>query len=665
MSNRVYDFENQKDLEEFLVKTNEVYRSGVTPAHDDPDFQFFISDAEYDILVNKLEQLNPDADFLSSIESEGLGESTFEHKEPMLSTQKLYTEKEIEQWLSKVKEVADDLGVELQLKITPKLDGFAGSLYAGVLATRGNGAVGNNISHIFKRGVVNVGLSDSRTSARGEIVIDKKYFEENLSDSFSHPRNFISSVLATETSNPLTEKALKDGAVVFQQYSALDNAIICSFEEFKEKLESYKKTILESTPYLIDGYVIEAVNPEIIAEMGHNNKFHRWQAAVKEVGEEVDVVVEFIDYQVGRSGLITPVINFKPTMISGAMVQRVTGSNYGLMVTRQIGVGSTISVIRSGEVIPKVIGVAKNKPDFKFQEVTHCPCCNSELVEIKSTESLQLQCTNEKCYDRLVQGVLHFFKTLNTSDGFGQKTVERIVSDMVGNGDDTHLISQFLELKGSDLETMGFGDGEVRVLLKAINDVKTKETADNLVLASVGISALGVRDSKKLLSHFTIDGLRDVYSVEDGVAKPNEFTIEGFGDIKKSYTADGLHKNQALIDYLVGNLNIKKTKVISEDSDIDTSNPLFGKRCVVTGRFVHKDLIIPREVMREQVESLGGIYQSGVNTKTDILILGSGGGSKHKKAQELGVQIIREDSEEGLDILELAYQSLIERENRK
>lgn len=630
------NFSNAVELENFLTNANNLYRTGVVPKENDSDAMYFISDAEYDALIERLRVMNPDAELLSKLEEEVLSDDTYKHSEPMLSTQKLYPDEngdltELNNWVASVQKVADDLGIELILKITPKLDGFAGSLENGVLATRGNGIVGNNITYILDKGVVNVGS----TSGRGEIVVNKEYFDSNLSDSFAHPRNFMSSVLSVKTSNEKTDQALKDGAVMFLQYSALENAILCTPAELFKNFDTYKKEIKETTPALIDGYVIEAFSDDIKAEMGHNNKFHRWQAAFKEVGEAVDIIVESIDYQVGRTGILTPVINFAPTWISGASVQRTTGSSIRLMIERKIAVGSKLTIVRSGEVIPTIVGWSDNE-DSTYEAPTCCPVCNSSLRQEKS----ELYCSNNKCVGRAAQQVSHAFKTLANSDGFGEKTIERIVT----SGSATTFID-FLEMTHNDIRSVGFGEGENKVLMRAIDDVKTKPVDDNLVLASLGISGVGERDSKKILSVFPLHQVKDLVMVgtDGSLSLIPEFNMAGFGEIKKNSLANGLYENAINLQYLIDNLNIVETEIVNHE-DIE-ENHYKGKNVVITGSFELDGVKINRKKMTELVISMGGSVQSAVNSKTNILIAGDKAGSKLANAEKLGtVEILSQEN---------------------
>lgn len=639
-------FSNAAELEKFLVKANSIYRTGITPDADSEDAIYFIADAEYDVLVERLRTMNPDAEFLSKLEEEELSDDTYKHSEPMLSTQKLYPDEngdltELSDWVKSVQAVADDLGVELMFRITPKLDGFAGSLENGVLATRGNGTVGNNITYILDKGVVNVGPE----SGRGEIVVDKKYFDENLADSFAHPRNFMSSVLSVKETNDKTKQALADGAVKFLQYSTLENAILCTPSELFQNFDKYKEQIKETTPVLIDGYVIEAANDEVKEEMGHNNKFHRWQAAFKEVGEAVDIIVESIDYQVGRTGILTPVINFAPTWISGASVQRTTGSSIRLMKERKIAVGSKLTIVRSGEVIPTIVGWSDNE-DSVFVAPTNCPVCNSEVRQ----ERTELYCSNIKCSGRAAQQVSHAFKTLDNSDGFGDKTIERIIDAGVAT-----TFVEFLELTEDDLRSVGFGEGENKVLVRAINDVKTKPVDDNLVLASLGINGVGERDSKKILSVYPIEELKNIYTIDLCVTELiSDFDIAGFGEIKKNSLANGLYENADNLQYLIENLNIVKTEIINQDEIED--NNFKGRNVVITGSFVLGNKKINRKEMTNLVVSMGGTVQGNVNSKTEILIAGDKAGSKLANAEKLGTVVIM--TQDHPVVIELMQKSL-------
>jgi len=348
-----------------LKKYNEAYRSGKP----------LVSDHEYDSLVEKLRQLDPDNSFLQFVEPEKFsGKKEIRHPVPMLSTEKAYTEVELERFVNRIKKEAGEIGIkEVSFKVTAKLDGLAGRDDGKIFATRGNGEVGYEISSAFKKGVIPVG---GRGLGIGEIVIAKSYFNEHLSDQFEHPRNMVVGIISSDTVNEFAQKALQDKMVVFVPYAMLPTWE-GSGDELLKNTGGIISDLISRTDYPTDGVVAETTDDDVKKYMGATAHHYRWQVAIKKKGETALTVVEGITWQVGRTGNITPVLEIRPTHLSGATIRRVTGHHAGLIQKKHVGIGSEIEIVRSGEVIPKLEKVVRKSERFSIPK--ECPACGSIL----------------------------------------------------------------------------------------------------------------------------------------------------------------------------------------------------------------------------------------------------------------------------------------------
>jgi len=519
---------NIETLVKSLKKYNEAYRSGKP----------LVSDHEYDSLVEKLKKLDPDNSFLQFVEPEKFsGKKEIRHPVPMLSTEKAYTEVELERFISRVKKEADDIGIkEIAFKVTAKLDGLAGRDDGKVFATRGNGEVGYEISSAFKKGVIPVG---GRGLGIGEIVIVKSYFDEHLSDQFEHPRNMVVGIISSDTLNEFAQKALEDKMVVFVPYAMLP-AWEGSGDELLKNTVEIISDLISRADYPTDGVVAETTDDDVKKYMGATAHHYRWQVAIKKKGETALTVVEGISWQVGRTGNITPVLEIRPTHLSGATIRRVTAHHAGLIQKKHIGIGSEIEIVRSGE--------------------EECPACGSILEWNKDF----LKCNNPFCKAQIEQGISHWFKTLGNADWFGIKTIQKLVN----SGYDS--LEKIYAMTFQDFIDIGFGPVQSKNLAEAIDISKSKSVEDWRFLAAFGISDLGSGDSRKLLSHIKFEDLMNA-KAED-IEK-----IHGFGSITSRSIVDGIDRIKDTINHMLSLVfNLERT-IPANDTKLSESI-FFGKR---------------------------------------------------------------------------------------
>lgn len=599
----------ESDFIELLNDYNEAYRKGLLVT---PKGRSIITESEYDALVEYFRTLFPTSQWFEKIEEEAVDETNaVSHARPMLSTEKAYSQKDLVAWFNRIKKYASDLGIEpskIEYRITPKLDGLAGNLdSASILATRGNGIKGNNITKIFSFGVVKVG-----TSGLGEIVVRKSYFDEYLKDKYPHPRNLVAGIVNSDAVKNDLLPILASKMVEFVTYSSL-YSWHGTEENLINNLDSIRSEIKEKTDYYIDGFVIEVVDARIKNYSGATNHHYRWQIAFKENGEEAITETLDITLQVGRTGVITPVLELTPILLSGAVIKRVTAHNIGMLLKRKIGIGSMVRIVRSGEVIPTIVGVEK---EAEYTIPKYCPCC---LHETKLVDDF-LYCVNNECKDRKDGAISHFFSTLDNNDGLGLKNIQKITNAGFNS------LSKILDMKMYDFINIGFGEKTAINLEKAVYDAVNNPIEDWRFLAALGISDLGEGDSKKLLKYFDIESLLLITSEELKL-------IKGFGPKTSISIVEGIQKNSDIIKVLINkNFNLIKNKEVFNEK-------LKDKKILFTGTLTTINPETNKPYSREEAESLvsknGAVIQSSINKITDILVYGEKAGSKLSKAQEL------------------------------
>ncbi|NCD11281.1 MAG: DNA ligase [Epsilonproteobacteria bacterium] len=604
------------ELVSMLTKYNNAYRSG------NP----IVSDEYYDLLVEELRASDPSNPYLHKVEEESdIKRRKIEHPEPMLSMEKAYSVEEIRSFVGRIENVIrktfDQEMSEVYFKITPKLDGLAGRDDGETLSTRGNGDFGFDITDAFEKGVVAFG---GRGKGTGEIVMNQKYFDENLYDQFSHPRNVVVGAVMSDVVNPVTQDALNENAIVFVPYSELKEYVRVDAKTLLKQFTSIASQIREHCVYPTDGVVIEAIhkdpawNAMLHKELGSTSHHNRWQIAFKTKGEIAETTVEEIIWQVGRTGKITPVLRVFPVNVSGATVSRVTAHNAGLLKEMRCGINSRIALIRSGEVIPKIEYVV-SESDNGINGPTVCPECG----EATRDDGLFVICDNQQCPAKIHAKLNHFFKVIGI-DLFGPKTIEKLISA----GQDT--IIKILFMDKEDFIQVGFTEKQAENLKRELIKITREPIQDFVLLASFGIEGLGHGDSKRLLQFHKIKDIFDI-TYEQIVA------IHGFSHKTATKILNNLPDYKATYQTLNDGffVRIKPTK---KENHTTVVGKLFEKKVVFTGM-----LSRPRREFQALVEKHGGVSQSIVGKTTDYLVVGENiGNAKITKAVNLGVKVINE-----------------------
>ncbi|WP_019025441.1 MULTISPECIES: BRCT domain-containing protein [unclassified Thioalkalivibrio] len=596
-----------EELAEVCGLLNASYRAG-SPLVDDHTYDH--------LFVAALKEREPDHPFLRTVEPDAFEGDTVKHDIPMLSTDKAYTEDELRRFLGRVEVAAEALGIRpetLTFRMTPKLDGIAGMQRPdGRLVTRGNGFAGADISHAFERGLRTP--DGSMEPGPGELVLEEMFFQDEIRVAFGmpHPRNFVAGFVGADTVKPHHQKAADAQAIIFFPYRQLpvwqaSAAVVMA--SWQERMEALRQAV----PYRTDGVVLEVTDEAVKAHMGSTSHHHRWQVALKTKGEVAHVRVRDIRIQTGRTGRITPVLEFDPVLLTGARISNVTAHTAANLAQQGLGVGAEIEISRAGDVIPKLERVLE--PASEPMTVTHCPSCGHE-AEVEGEYAV---CPNTVgCLAQAEARLRHFFHIMGNADLFGPKTVGALVE----NG--------YTDLRGLfDLEegaflAMGFGPGQSANLVRELDRCRREAVPDWRFLAALGLRHLGRGDSRKLLAVYPLEQVT-------GLTAEAIAAVDGFGPITSRAIAEQLQEQRESIEIMIRlGFNLERTPLAAEATE-NADAPLAGESVVFTGTLT----LGSRGELEEQARGLGATIQSSVNSKTTILVCGEKAGSKRKKAEAI------------------------------
>ncbi len=595
-----------------LKVANATYRAGYP----------VIRDEVYDsVFLKELQERAPGNEFLNDVEPEPVQSGkTVALPQKMLSTDKAYSFEEIKKWVERLLKAADEVGfalVDLKIRVTPKLDGFAAYDDGDKLYTRGDGFRGQDITRAFKRGLKVAG--DTRGSGPGEIVIKKSYFDENLSEQFENSRNIQAAIIAEKKIDESIQKAIDDGACVFFPFKAIASweghysELLIDFEAICEK-------IWNIVDFDVDGIILETTAEELKIHMGSTRKHHRWQIAFKVNEESAEVEVLSVTPQTSRTGRITPVAELKPTKLSGATLSRATVHHYAMVKAKGVGEGAIVELVRSGLVIPKIESVVKSvKPDLSK---VLCPSCDTSPI----WEGDHLICPNKtNCPAQTENTLVHFFKTLGNVDGFGPKVIEKLHESGIKK------IHEIYQLSQDDLMNIGFGEKTSQNLVDQLAASKSIEIEDWRFLAAFGVTRLGFGNCEKLLVHHSVEELFNI-SVEEMIK------IDGFAEL----SAKAIHEGLANIEnefFDVYHLKFNLSSTYASEQNKAGTSPLDGKQVVFTGKMIHGS----RGDMEKEAKIMGAKVGKSVTSKTAFLVTGENVGSnKITAARDKGVEVLTE-----------------------
>ncbi len=604
-----------EQLVEFLKIANALYRGG----------EPLISDSVYDaVFLEELRRRHPRHPFLHTVEPEpSLFGKTVQLPVQMLSTEKAYTRDSIEKWLVRIEKAAAEVNLDfdtLVFRVTPKLDGYAAYDDGQFLYTRGDGRRGTDITRVIERGLA-VGGDGKRGQGAGEIVVNQRYFSENLAAYFDNARNFQASVIKEKELDEHALRAIEQKAAVFFPFAQLPDRCGTA-SEIMENFDQLIEDVRTLVDFDVDGVILEATNEDLKRHMGATRHHHRWQIAFKHNLETAEVEVLQVTAQTSRSGRVNPVAELEPTRLSGAMISRATAHHYGMVKKLGIGPGTIIELTRSGLVIPKIERVIiPSKPQIPDR----CPSCQSELI----WDSDYLYCPNKsKCPAQIENTVEHFFKTLANVDGFGRKTVEKLHENGIDSVYEVYLLNM------ERLQAMGFGEKTSRNLLDQLERSKSEPIEDWRFLGAFGIHRMGLGNCERLLQHFPLLDIfnltmEDISGVEGFAEKTSEAVVLCLKNIQQDFSRI----------YQLG-FNLLRTPLVADQADATNQSPIFNKVVVFTGAMKRAK----RDEMKEEAKRAGAKVGSSVTGKTDYLVAGEKvGEAKINAAKEKGVAVLSED----------------------
>ncbi len=634
-----------------------------------------IPDAEYDRLVRELQRLEnehpelitPDSPTqrVGAEPSEALIKVT--HRVPMLSLGNVFAEGELQDFHKRVAEKLEfeDGAEDLQYAAEPKLDGLAVSLMfeQGVLvraATRGDGTTGEDVTHSI-RTIASVPLrllGDGHPDVlevRGEVFMPRAGFEAFNKKAaaagektFVNPRNAaagsirqLDPKLAAE--RPLDMYAYSVGLVERGQLPDHHSEIIDLLQTWGLKVCPERRVVRgvagclefyndiqrqrDALPYDIDGVVYKVDSIAMQVELGYRSREPRWAVAHKFPAEEELTTVEGIDFQVGRTGALTPVARLEPVFVGGVTVSNVTLHNIDELRRKDVRVGDTVIVRRAGDVIPEVVKVVKSRRPNKTVEVelpAECPVCGSPVA--RQDGEAVARCTGGRriCKAQRKEFLKHFVsRRAMDIDGLGSELIEQFVDeDRVSDPADIYRLE-----KDELAERDRMGQKSAENLVNAIE--ASKETTLARFLFALGIREVGEATAANLATHFgnlpaflaaSDEELEKVQDVGPKVAsRIREFLLE--------------QQNLDVIEQLQ-ELGVAWEDV--EPTQAAEDGPLTGKTFVITGTLPD----MTRDDAKALIQREGGKVTGSVSSKTSFLLAGEKAGSKLAKAEQLGVEVL-------------------------
>jgi DNA ligase (NAD+) len=620
-----------------------------------------ISDAEYDVLMRRLNELEKKHPELASPDSPTQrvggkpreGFTKVRHSSPMLSLDNALNEVELREFDRRVREL---LGGQAFHYVTElKMDGLSMAAHylegAFVQAvTRGDGTTGEDVTEnarTIRSLPLRVKTKLAGFEVRGEIVFNRRAFErlnverdEKGLPRFANPRNAAAGSLrvlepqitASRRLDFYTYFLLSGGQTVYDtHWQALESLAHMGFKvnperrrcaDIEEVLAFCKHwgERREELAYEIDGVVVKVDSIAQQRALGFTAKAPRWAIAFKYAARQAVTTVEAIEVQVGRTGALTPVAHLKPVEVSGVKVARATLHNEDEIERLGLEIGDEVVIERSGDVIPKVVRVEKQGASRKkFHMPAHCPICGSKIVREEGEAASR--CINANCPARLKETILHFAsRGVMNIDGVGDALVDQLVyRGMVKSVADLYDLT---EERIVELERMG-KKSAANVIANIAN---SKKNPLPRVISALGIRFVGERTAVFLAEHFggmdaiAESGVEELQQAEEVGPKVAEAICEFFRE----------PHNRELIERLRA-AGLQFTHATRRPK----AGPLAGKTLVLTGTMP----TLSRDDAKKLIEAAGGKVSGSVSKKTSYVVAGEDAGSKLTKAQELGVEI--------------------------
>ncbi|MFW5782121.1 MAG: NAD-dependent DNA ligase LigA [Candidatus Muiribacteriaceae bacterium] len=611
-----------------------------------------ISDRKYDEYYSELKSLEekfPEAAREDSPTKKVGGEvldefRQVEHKVRLLSLENTYSKGEVEDFIRRIRK---NSGKNTDFFAEVKLDGISlaityekGKFIRAV--TRGNGRKGEDVSHNV-RTIRTVPLrlqKDLDLIVRGEIIMKRSVFNElnREEKKFANPRNAVAGSV-----RQLDSRIAADRRLDFFVYDILDSDVdlkthsdelnmlselgfmverngrrCADTDEIMNYIDNMKD-IREELDYEIDGVVIKADDISLWEKLGNTIKAPRYAFAYKLPAKVESTTVTGVTFQVGRTGVVTPVAELEPVDIGGVTIQRATLHNFEEVRRLGVSVGDVVFVERAGDVIPKITGVAQKKNENLFSVITpplQCPVCQSDLKK----EEVYLRCINPDCPAKNLKRIQHFVsREALDIESLGDRTVELLVS--LGIIKD---ITDIFDLpRDRLLELPGFGEKSVDNILISVNEAKNVDFS--AFIFGLGIDGVGQYVAELLANE--CDNIEDLIKID----QDRLVSIKGIGD-KVAHN---------IRIFLADESNAERLRKLDEILDIQYKKEVresfvTAKNVVVTGS--HPDY--RRSDLEDMIKSCGGVFQKSVGKNTDLVVYGEKAGSKLDKAKEQGIEMM-------------------------
>lgn len=628
-----------------------------------------ISDKEYDKLYNELVNLEEETGIVlpdsptRRVGGEVLkGFEKYTHRAPLWSIDKAQNLQELFAWITRLEKTVAEYNREREDKLPPldfvtllKFDGLSVNLAynkEGILehaATRGNGEVGEEILAQVKT-IRSVPLRidyDSLIEIHGEALMTKQAFIEYNSKAQVPLKNLRNGAAGALRNLDPKETAKRKLTAYFYDIGYTEGTAFKTHVEMleflKEKnfpLHSYYKLCTnveevikeikdieekrDSLDFDIDGVVITVNDTSTRSVLGYTQKFPRWAIAYKFEAQETTTILERVEWNVGRTGKVTPSAMLEPVELGGVTVKRATLNNWDDIQRKKVKLGSRVLIRRSGDVIPEIMGTTnlESEETKDIEKPTHCPSCGSELIQ----DGVHIFCENSlSCKPQMVKSIVHYAsRDAMNIEGFNEKTAEQLFEEL-----DIREIADLYDITLEDLLGLErFGDKKANNLLSAIE--KSKGCSLDTFIYALGIPNVGKKTATDIARNFkSLHNIMEA-KVEDLIL------IQDIGDIVARSVVEFFH-DENIIKSIRSLLDKGVTPTNNTKEVVD--NPFNGKTVVVTGSLSN----FSRGDMEKLLGDIGAKVSGSVSKKTDYVIVGESPGSKFNKAVELGIKVLKEE----------------------
>lgn len=641
---------------------------------DDHNYHYYVlddprvPDAEYDRLFRELQKLEADYPELASDDSPtrrvgSAAETSFAevvHRIPMLSLDNAFSEEELEDFDRRVRDrLGDDSPVEYVCE--PKLDGLAVSLTyengtLSVASTRGDGYAGEDITANI-RTIRSIPLKlrgeniPDLVEVRGEVYMPKAGFEalnQRLAaqgeKTFVNPRNAAAGSLRQKKSTVTAKRPLEmcaysvalaedseladnhwDGLQQVRQWGFRINPEMRKAVGAQACLEAYQDLMAkrDTLPYEIDGIVFKVNRLELQRKLGFVSRAPRWAIAQKFPAQEELTTIEDVEFQVGRTGAVTPVARLKPVFVGGVTVSNATLHNMDEIRRLDVHIGDTVFIRRAGDVIPQVVKVVTDKRPENALAVelpSRCPVCDSDVIQIEG-EAVARCSGGLYCPAQRKEAIRHYAsRKAMDIEGLGDKWIDILVDREL-----VETVADLYRLKKADLTGLErMGDKSASNLVAAID--KSRHPVLWRFLYALGIREVGEATAKGLASHF---------GTLEAIAAADEETLQTVNDVGPIVAGhirsffDQSHNRETLDALKAAGVEWQ------EEAINEGERPLEGQTWVLTGTLS----TMTRDEAKAKLEQLGAKVAGSVSKKTACVVAGEAAGSKLAKAEQLGVEV--------------------------